>query len=427
LNPRRCWRTLQQRVKPVSSWVYRSWIAVLLASVSVQVVHGQNVKVSRSQENAPKPSGGVPAQADPQQLFLEGQSALQKGNLDEAEKAFRAVLALNPQVAGAYANLGVVYMRRKQWSRALEMLHKAEHLAPQVAGVRLNIGLVHYRQNDFRGAIAPFESVVRDVPDAYQAGYLLGLCYFFVARDADAVRVLEPLWPQASTQLNYLYVLGIAGGRAGRADLEQRALGRLVEIGGDSAEFHLLTGKAHLNHEEYDEAIAELELAAKADAKLPFVHFYLGQAYLKKQDLERARDEFQRDLALEPDVVYDYDQLGQIDCLQERDLEAEKMFHKALRLDPRLSSSHFQLARVYQREGKYALALTEVDATIKLSPESEGAHYVRGQILQRLGRTPEAKAEMQKFTEMSNQAREKRHEEIEGEPVPDPALTREPQ
>ena len=158
---------------------------------------------------------------------------------------------------------------------------------------------------------------------------------------------------QASGQLNYLYVLGIAANKAGRADLEQRALSHLVEIGQNSPEFHLLMGKAHLNREEYDEAITELELAAKGDPSLPFVHFNLGMAYLKKQDLEHAKAEFLKDIAIEPDVTYDYDQLGQVYYLQQQDQEAEKMFRKALHLDPQLASSHFQLARVYQRENRY--------------------------------------------------------------------------
>ena len=44
---------------------------------------------------------------------------------------------MNPDVAGAYANLGVIHMRRKQWPQALGMLRKAEKLAPDVAGIRL--------------------------------------------------------------------------------------------------------------------------------------------------------------------------------------------------------------------------------------------------------------------------------------------------
>ena len=116
---------------------------------------------------------------------------MKKNNLDLAERSFRGVLAQDPQAAGAYANLGVICMRRKQWPQALEMLRKAEHLAPEIPGIRLNVGLAYYRQNNFRDAITPFESVVRDAPDSYQARYLLGLCYFFTERYADATACLS--------------------------------------------------------------------------------------------------------------------------------------------------------------------------------------------------------------------------------------------
>jgi tetratricopeptide (TPR) repeat protein len=380
------------------------------------------------------PSGAktqtAPAQSQalsPQQLFQQGDAALKKNSLDLAERCFRGVLAQDPQAAGAYANLGVIYMRRKQWPQALEVLRKAESLAPQIPGIRLNIGLAYYRQNNFRAAIPPFESVVHNVPDSYQARFLLGLCYFFTERYADATSMLEPLWPQASNQLNYLYVLGIAAGKSGRPELEQRALGSLVETGQDSAELHLLMGKAHINREEYDEAIKELELAAKANPKLPFVHFNLGIAYYKKQELARAKEEFLKDAAIEPDVAYNYDQLGLVNALLGNNQEAESDLRKALRLDPSLASSRYQLARVYQDEGKYAQALAEIDAAVKLDPGSSSVHYLRGQLLQRLGRTQEARAEMNATTNVMNEQRDKRQKELYGGPTPNPELTQEPQ
>jgi tetratricopeptide (TPR) repeat protein len=365
--------------------------------------------------------------ADPGQLFQQGEAALKKNNLDMAERSFRSVLALDPQAAGAYANLGVISMRRKQWPQALEMLHKAEHMAPQVPGIRLNVGLVYYRQNDFRSAIVPFESVVHDVPDSHQARHLLGLCYFFAERYADATNMLAPLWPQALNQLNYLYVLGIAAGKSPRPDLEQRAFARLVEIGQDSPELHLLLGKAHINREEYDDAIKELELAAKGNPKLPFVHFNLGVAYFKKQELRRAKDEFLKDATIEPDVAYNYDQLGLVNSLQGNNREAEMNLRQALRLDPGLGSSHYQLARVYQSEGQYGQALAEIDAVAKIDPDNSSVHYLRGQLLQRLGRTQEARAEMDATTRVMNQQRDKRQKEIYGGPIPNPELTQEPQ
>jgi tetratricopeptide (TPR) repeat protein len=102
----------------------------------------------------------APAAHDPQKVFAAGEAALRAGRLDEGERAFRQVLAINPGVAGAYANLGVIHMRRKQWPQALAALRKAEKLAPDIAGIRLNIGLAYFHQNDFARAIRPFESVV---------------------------------------------------------------------------------------------------------------------------------------------------------------------------------------------------------------------------------------------------------------------------
>src|SRR6202166_5287180 len=128
------------------------------------------------------PAASPAAAADPARLFQAAQDALNQNRLDEAERDFRLVLAANPQVAGAYANLGVVYMRRKQWTKALASLRKAEQLMPEVAGIRLNIGLAYYRQSEFLKAIPPFESVVRDEPEALQPRHVLRLCYFVAER-----------------------------------------------------------------------------------------------------------------------------------------------------------------------------------------------------------------------------------------------------
>ena len=64
------------------------------------------------------PSWAQNSSPNPQQLFAEGEAALKNGELIRADRAFQSVLALDPQQVGAYANLGVVYMREKQWRKA---------------------------------------------------------------------------------------------------------------------------------------------------------------------------------------------------------------------------------------------------------------------------------------------------------------------
>jgi tetratricopeptide (TPR) repeat protein len=382
------------------------------------------VVICRGQGNG---AGGAPTAArqsgeasrDPAAVFQRGQEALSRGDLDQAERDFRRVTELDPRSGAAFANLGVVCMRRKQWSEALRMLEKAKHLLPEMAGIRLNIGLAYYRQNEFLKAIPAFESVVREQPDALQPRYLLGLSYFFVDRWADAARTLEPLWGQESENFPYLYVLSNAAHRAGRTELDERASAQLMKVGNDSAEYHLFAGKYHLNREEFDLAIGEFEAAARADPKLPFVHFNLGLAYLKKQEYERARQEFLQDAALEPDVALNYDELGQVYWLIEDDKNAEKSYREALRLDSRLANSHLGLARIYQRQQKYAAGLAEADAALKADPARTDAHYIRGQLLLHLGRKEEAKKEMTAAAEVSQRPG--------AAPVPSPELLQDQQ
>ena len=401
LIPSERWRTLQQRVIPVSSARIPSKAFVWLILLGTAL----GIPSPQASSGAPQQAGRSNAvSADPAQLFQRGQEALAQGRLDEAERDFRGVLQLDPRSGAAYSNLGVVYMRRRHWDKALTELKMAERLMPrpQLAGVQLNIGLAYFRQNEFLKAIPPFESVLRDQPDALQPRYLLGLCYFFDQRWADAAATLEPLWPQESAQLPYLYVLSNAAYRAGRKELDDRASEQLLKVGNGSPEYHLFLGKYHLNLQQYDQALAEFENAAKANPQLPFVHFNLGLVHLNKQEYSEARDEFLKDIAVEPDLALNYEELGNVYWLMQDDKNAEKNYREALRRSPRRVDSHLGLAKIYQKQQKFALALPEADAAVKLDPERPEAHYVRGQVLLRLGRKPEAKKELEAAQRISS-------------------------
>jgi tetratricopeptide (TPR) repeat protein len=358
------------------------------------------------------------------EIFEQGQQALSRGDLATAEKAFGQVLAAEPDNVGAHGNLAVVYMRRREWTPALAELHAAERLAPKIPGIRLNIGLVYYRQADYRQAIAPFESVLRD-QESRQARYLLGLCYFFTERYAAAAATLQPLWPQESENLNYLYVVSIAANQAGRVELDQQATARMIEVGQDTALFHLIIGKAHLAHEMDDRAMEELERAARIDPKLPFVHYFLGSVYRRRNNLEAAKQEFLKDAAIEPDVVYDYDQLGLICYTLGQIPEAERYFKQALRLDASLGTSDFGLAKIYKQQGKYAEALNALHAAGAIDAQSASVHYLRGQVLTAMGRRAEAKPEFDEAARLQKATRDELERKISGRQVSDPQLARE--
>ena len=393
-------------------------LRVTIVLLTVTALPGARAGLAWAQTAGATPTGSI------QELYSAGSQALNQGNLSAAEKYFQAVLARQPQDPGSNANLGVIYMRRRQWPAALRYLRRAQRLAPKVPGVRLNIGLVHYRRNDFQSAVPAFESVVRDQPGSQQARYLLGLCYFFLNRYSDAVQSLDTIWPQESENMNYLYVLGIAAGKAKKKDVEERALGRMVQVGQGSPEFHLLMGKAYLNRQEEDKALSEFQHAASGDFRLPFLHFNMGLAYLRKQDYEHARDEFLNDIAVEPDVAFNYGQLGQVYSLLGNDDKAEAAFREALRRDSTLADSFIGLAKVYQKKGKYAEALKALDSAGKLEPTNYSVHYLKGQVLRRMGQIKRATAEVELASQMMNARRSERQRELSGDKIPDPQLSK---
>jgi Tfp pilus assembly protein PilF len=221
-------------------------------------------------------------------------------------------------------------------------------------------------------------------------------------------------------------VLSIAANKAGRKEVDDRAVARLAEIGQATPEFHLIMGRAYLNHEEDDKALQELQKAEKSNPKLPYVHYHMGMAYLHKKEWERAVEQFRQEIALSPDAAFSYDKLASAYVSLEKDSLAEQNYRKAMQLDPRLTSSYLGLAKIYQKQEKFAPALRALDTVQKLSPEDYTAHYLRGQILQRMGQREKAKVEFDAYTRIMNAAREKRGKELSGE-IPSADITAEPQ
>jgi len=362
------------------------------------------------------------AQTQVRDAYQAGETALRRGDLASAKRSFMRVLELVPSDVGARVNLGVVFMREKNWPQALAYLGQAEKLAPQVSGIRLNIGLANYKQGEYAAAIPEFESVLREDATSVQARRLLGLCYLFQERYAEAAAALEPLWPVSNGDLSYLYSLAVAAGQGGHPQLEKQALTQLMDTGKDSPIVHLLLGKAYMAHGDDEHALTELQTAANGDSKLPLLHYNLGLIYRHNGEMEEAKAEFLQDVALEPAVAFNYDQLGLLASLKGKEREAEAYFENAVKCDRRLGASWFGLAKIYRQEKRYSQALKALDEARALDPQSASVHYLRAQVLAALGRENESHSEMATVQRLKKETVDKLEQEISGATYRDRAI-----
>src|SRR4029453_14221260 len=132
----------------------------------------------------------VPAGSAPPGLGRATASALFKlGKVPEAEQAFRAVLAKNPQDALSLAGLGSIELTRNQPAEALKLYEQAKAIQPGDPRVRQGMAFAQARLGHLPEAIKELEEID---PRAWSADTVLALGSFYLRanRPADAVRLL---------------------------------------------------------------------------------------------------------------------------------------------------------------------------------------------------------------------------------------------
>lgn len=106
-----------------------------------ECLHGFRIGVGR--DVSPAHPVAVPEVADKTQFSLErALASLQRGELDEAESIYRAVLAKQPNQPEALHFLGVVQAQRQNFVEAAELIGRALDIDPEDLGAHLNLGNV---------------------------------------------------------------------------------------------------------------------------------------------------------------------------------------------------------------------------------------------------------------------------------------------
>ena len=92
-----------------------------------------------------------------QRAFDDARQALASGRLVEAERGFSALTKSNPELAGPYANLGLIHRQAGRSAEAVAALEKAVQLSPQRADLANQLGLAYRTAGDFAKAKASYE------------------------------------------------------------------------------------------------------------------------------------------------------------------------------------------------------------------------------------------------------------------------------
>ena len=133
-----------------------------------------------------KQAAAAPASAKPelppispavQRAFDAARQSLAAGRTAEAERGFVALTKSNPELAGPYANLGLIHRQAGKTADALAALEKAVQLSPQRADLHNQLGITYRMAGDFTKAKASYEQSI-SIDAAYAPAVLnLGILY----------------------------------------------------------------------------------------------------------------------------------------------------------------------------------------------------------------------------------------------------------
>lgn len=126
-----------------------------------------------------KPSEPVVVQAplDPavQRAYDNAVRALRAGRADEAEKGFKALAQVHPELGGPHANLGLLYRQAGKTAESVGELEKAVAASPQQAQFHHQLGLSYRAAGQFQKARAAYERALDLEPDYAAAVLNLGI------------------------------------------------------------------------------------------------------------------------------------------------------------------------------------------------------------------------------------------------------------
>ncbi len=276
----------------------------------------------------------------------EGARLHELGQLEDAAAAFQEAIALDPEHAVAYFQLGMVYYDLGRFAESLAALEKAAELDPNDPDTQRNLGTAYGKMNEWEKAIAPYEKAVELKPDFGEAYGDLAGAYANTGKIADAIAAGEKAIELAPEYVTAHNNLGIAYGMQG----------------------------------DLDQAITLFKKALQINPEDAMAHYNLGFAYDNQNLLDQAIFEYREAIRIDPDYGDARENLGSVLARQNKFDEAIAEWQALLERDPERASAQRFLGMAYATQEKYTEAIAAYEAYLVLAPNAPDKADIEQQI-----------------------------------------------
>jgi superkiller protein 3 len=315
----------------------------------------------RSLERAVQLSGAVPAP----RLRL-GETLLEQGRLDEAERQFRRVLEREPSNARALLGLGQAAHFRGDLKASSDHLTRSALYGPMVKATHALLAEVYHELGNPKAAEDQRRRLAQSVDDPHWPDPYFEeaqRCAVGVLPDIDKANSLF----QRGHGPEAIAVMQQTVARHPDSLLAYLALGRFCNQLGDAAGAERTLREAVRRQPDAFEA-----------------HFELGMALQVQGRIPAAAESYRRTVALKPDYAPAHYQLGHCLLRQGDRLGALDAFRAGVRYRPNFAACHRDLGMLLADKGALAEALVHLQQAVQLNPADSQAKRSLMQLLKRI-------------------------------------------
>jgi tetratricopeptide (TPR) repeat protein len=295
------------------------------------------------------------------------------GRFDEAEKALRRIILLEPRHPEHRLKLADLLWQSHRQPQARRMLAEMIARHPKSEAPRLQVARFYFEHaGDPDEGVQILREGVAALPKSFELRFALSEIYLGENRPNEACRVLETCLTMESDP------------GAHRMVRTKNLLARAYLVKSDMASAETLV----------DEVI-------KASPKDVDAHFIKGQLYMVRQQGSDAVSEFRTVVMERPEFVKGHLRLAEARLLNREDSLALEGLLRASNALPGSKALHRALAQLYIRSKDYAAAEKQLNFILKTDPRDLGAAAGLGDFFAATGQLERAEAQYRAICEQA--------------------------
>lgn len=258
----------------------------------------------------------------------------QQGNLEQAEKAYRELLAVDAQCADAWQLLGALLIQQNRLEDAIAVLNKAMLLRPESAQIYTNLGVAFSRLSRLDDALMAYKQSIAIHPDDAMVHQNMGRLLSKMKRYEESAAAFESAASRSDRNQELLMSWGIALIRAGKKKDALVPIEKVLASDPNHTSALKALGQCLLSIDSRkEEAIEIWTKLATTEPDNAGIFTNLASSLRKSERLVEAESACRRALAIQPDFFPALCNLGLIQSTLEQPEEAIETLRRAVDVD----------------------------------------------------------------------------------------------